>query len=287
MTVLVGLAYVLAALLCLAVVLPLSFVGLAPSDADRLLWPWPSDDGIWALAANVACLALWCSALAWSARRCVRDWTDDHDLRLWPIGLAGALATEPSSATAVTGLAAFALVVVVARQVALTPRPAPRWRPSRVQRVAVIVACVALAVAALSYQALHPLSASFENRGSPAGMSIWSSNGDRSLHFQLGNDGTSALTVRGIDVADVAARSATVEVRGMVDTAAGSLVGQRIARGQTFRGDVTLTQSGCRDARTNGHATIYGLDVRYETLGMTRTQWLPVDPPARLRCDTR
>jgi len=96
MMVLVGLAYVLAALVCFAVVLPLSLVGLAPSDADRLLWPWPDDDGVWALAANVACLALWCVALAWGVRRCVRDWTDDHDLRPSPAPRRRSPAWPPS-----------------------------------------------------------------------------------------------------------------------------------------------------------------------------------------------
>jgi hypothetical protein len=39
--------------------------------------------------------------------------------------------------------------------------------------------------------------------------------------------------------------------------------------------------------KLKGPVAIFGLDVRYETLGIVRTAHLAVEPPAHLRCGAR
>lgn len=272
----------------------LSLAGLQAGSIRVVQWPAYSGDA-WAWLAATSRTAFACWLLAWALRRCTRDWTDDWDLRLWPVAVAFAIAIGAASGETSVGLAGFALVVVVTRNVALAPRPAPRWQPSRRVRAVVVIAVVSLAVVSLAYRPLHPLSAAFEDRASDASFGISGGHhpGDppfeqRALGFMLGNDGIAAMTVRSVRA--LGARPGDVAIlthRSGVRTAH-SLAGlyrptgaEQLARGARFSGSLQLTRAACLDAAPN---EVTGISVRYETLGMTRTQQLAIDPPARLSC---
>jgi hypothetical protein len=267
------------------------------ADPDLLRLP-TSSDGLWAWSSCAAKTVLGCWLFAWAGRRCIRDWTDNWDLRIWPVAIAIAIALASLDARRSLTLAGFALVVVVARNVALVPRPAPRWQPSRWKRAAVIVALAVVAIVALTYRPLHPLEAAFSDRDTDASFSF-GSDGDPSrpsteLGFMIGNEGAARVTVRQVRAVEIAhgnvdvltQRSGAFEAHSLADFRQPVSV-ERIARGDQLHGWLAPSRSLCQGPGRARGAKVWGLDVRYETLGVTGTQRLPIDPPARLRCPSR
>jgi len=273
----------------------LSLVGLAPQSSGSE-WPFPAVDA-WSLLADAAYLSLSCFLIAWVVRRAVRDWSADWDVRLGPVAFAAAIGSDAISAGSDgSNLAAFALVVVVGRQVALMPAPALRWNPGRPVSALLALAVVVLAAAAASYQPFHPLSSAFEGRPSDTSFAVGGLAdrrfAEREHEFMLGNDGIAGMTVRSIrPIGDEPSAVAIVTHRTGVRSASSLGAFERpvgvehIGRGTTFSGRMRLTAATCLDPiRGSRLVRVTALDVRYTALGLTRTQRLAIDPPARLRC---
>jgi hypothetical protein len=257
-----------------------------------------SIDGYWAWLSYATKAALACGLFAWALRLCTRGWTDDWDLRLWPVTDAIAIALASPGDDGALSLAGCALVVVVARNVALVPRPAPRWRPPPWQRAAVIAGIAIVAVAALAYRPFHPLSAAFQGRDSDTSFGF-GTGGDPArasteLAFTIGNEGLAAVTVRSIHAFDEAPADVDVMTHRTDVTTARSLAGlhrpvgmERIAPGDQLQAWLKLSNASCRGPDRVRRDEVRELVVRYETLGLIRTQRLPIDPPALLRCPGR
>jgi hypothetical protein len=254
-------------------------------DPELLRLPTSVDDR-WAWVSYAAKTALACWLFAWAGRRCVRDWTDDWDLRIWPVAVAIALALVSLGDDKALTLAGFALVVVVARNVALVPRPAPRWQLSRWERVGLLAAVVVAATVALAYRPLHPLAAAFLDRGTSAGMSIGGGGSPSQRYsefaFWMENEGPAGVTIRSIHAYDAA--PADVDVLAHSGHPMGV---ERIAHDGDLRGRLQLAYWSCHGPYRVHSDVVTELVVRYETLGFNGTQRLPIDPPVRLRCPTR
>ncbi len=286
------LACLVGGVLLMVVVLPLVALHLQ-SGAD-LLGPPSGAVGDWPLAVAAIRGAFVCWVLAWSLRRCVRDWTDGWDVRLWPAALACAAALLLAPDGVYLGFVGIVLLVIVARYAAIVPRPAPRWRPRRWERVAVALGVASAAVVALAYQPLHPLASAFDGRRSDARFGIDSGahpHGQPGFGFMLGNEGIAGMAVRSLQPIGLGARDVEVVTDRRGTYPAGSLRGPyrpvataQIARGATFTGSLRLTQDACRRENRHPAVEVLALEVRYETLGMTRTQRLAIAPPAQLTC---
>jgi len=296
MTVLAGLAAVLGGFAIAGAQIALKLTRL-DGDPHLLRLPATTDDR-WAWASYAVKTALACWLFAWAGRRCVRDWTDGWDLRILPVAVAIAFALASLDADKSLTVAGFALIVVVARNVALVPRPAPRWRPNRWVLAGTIVAIAVLAVVALAYRPLHPLSAAFDGRKSDTSFGF-GTGGDASraitgLSFMIGNEGPAAVTVRSIHAYDAAPPDVDVMTRRTDVTSAPTLAGlqrpvgvERIASGDQLHAWLHLAHSSCSGPYRVRSDEVYELVVRYETLGFSGIQRLTIDPPARLRCPAR
>jgi hypothetical protein len=294
MTVLAGLAAVIGAVVIAFVGGALDAAGLADDD---LLRPPTSIDGTWAWLNYATKTGLACWLLAWAGRRCVRDWTDDWDMRIWPVAVAIGFALASLDRDESLTLASFALVVVVARNVALVPRPAPRWEPSRWERIGLIATIAAVAIVALAYKPLNPLSAAFSDRKSDTSFSIGArgapSRPYREFGFLLGNEGLASVTVRSIRADGGVSAHIDVLTRRDVDYARSSaglwrpLGVEHIRRGDELHGLLRLSSASCSGPDRVRGEEVRALSVWYETLGFKRTAWLPIRPPARLRCPAR
>jgi len=291
MTVLAGLAAVIGGLAIAVVEAVMSSTGLGRE--DEMLRPPTSIDGGWAWLNYATKTALACWLFAWAGRRCVRDWTDDWDMRIWPVAVAIGIALASLDRHESLTLAGFALVVVVARNVALVPRPAPRWEPSRWERIGLIAAIAAVAIVALAYKPLNPLSAAFSDRKSDTSFSIGArgtpSRPYREFGFVLVNEGLATVTVSSIHADDEASADVDVLTHRDVEYAR-SYAGlwrplgvEHIRRGDELHGLLRLSRASCGPDRVRGDE-VHALSVWYETLGFKRTAWLPIRPPARLRC---
>lgn len=284
MTVLAGLGAIVGGFVIVGVEIVLWLLRL-DADAHLLRLPASTDDR-WAWTSYAAKTALACWLFAWAGRRCVRDWTDHWDMRIWPVALAIAIALASLREDKTLTLAGFALVVVVARNVALVPRPAPRWQPSRWERIAGIGAVAILAVVALAYRPLHPLAAAFADRGSSAGMSIGTgaspSQRYGSFPFWIENEGPAGVIVRSIHAYDAA--PADVDVLG---EARRPFTIEHLSHEGSFHGWLQLSRASCSGPYRVRGDEVSELVVRYETLGQSGTQRIPIDPPARLRCPGR
>jgi hypothetical protein len=298
MTVLAGLGVVVGKFAIAAVAIALSLTRL-DGDPHLLRVPAPTN-GAWAWLSYATQTAFACWLLAWATRRCVRDWTDDWDMRIWPVAVAVAIALVSPRDEASVSLAGCALVVVVARNVALVPRPAPRWQPSRWELAGAIVALMALAVAAFGYRPIHPLAAAFEDRRSDTSFGLGSDGEPAGPHtrfaFMLGNEGAARVTVRSVgamgsgfmpgDVVVLTSRSGAVDAHSLADLQ--RPVGmERIARGDQLHAWLEPSRAFCRGPHPTQATEVWGIEVRYETLGFEGIQSLPIDPPARLRCPAR
>lgn len=296
MTVLAGLAAVLGGFVIAGAQIALELTRL-DRDPDLLRLPATADDS-WAWASYAAKAALACWLFAWAGRHCVRTWTDSWDMRIGPVAVAIAFALASLDADRTLTPAGFALIVVVARNVALLPRPAPRWRPSRWELVGTIAAITVLAVVALAYRPLHPLAAAFDGRGSDTSFGF-GTGGDPSrattgLAFMIGNEGPATVTVRSIHAYDAAPPDIDVMTHRTDVTSAPTLAGlqrpvgvERIESGDQFHGWLQLAHSSCHGPYRVHSDRIFELVVRYETLSFSGTQRLPINPPARLRCPAR
>lgn len=296
MTVLAGLAVVIGKFAIAGVEIVVALTRL-DGDPDLLRLPVSTDDR-WAWVSHATKAGLACWLLAWATRRCVRDWTDDWDMRIVPVAVAIAFALASPGNDSSVSLAGCALVVVVARNVALVPRPAPGWKPGRWERAAVTVAIAGLAAVALAYRPLHPLSASFADRRSDTSFGIGTSGSPsrpyRTFGFMLGNEGPADLTVRSIHAYDEAPADVDVMTERTGVREAHSLAAferpvgvEHIGAGDQLHGWLQLARSSCQGPYRVRSDEVRGLVVRYETLGFAHKAWLPIDPPARLRCPAR
>ena len=116
-------------------------------------------------------------------------------------------------------------------------------------------------------------------------------HGQASFAFMLGNEGIAGMAVRALQPVGLGTRDVEVVVQRRGTHAAHSLRDlyrpagtAQIGRGATFTGFLQLTQEACRREGRHLAVDVLALDVRYETLGMTRTQRLAIDPPAQLTC---
>jgi hypothetical protein len=296
MTVIAGLGAIVGGFVVFGVDLALALTRL-DGDPDLLRAPAPTNGG-WAWLSYATQTAFACWLLAWATRRCVRDWTDDWDMRIWPVAVAVAIALVSPSDEASVSLAGCALVVVVARNVALVPRPAPRWQPSRWELAGAIVALMALAVAAFAYRPLHPLAAAFEDRRSDTSFSF-GSDGEPArpytrLAFMLGNEGAATVTVRWIHAYGAAPADIDVMTHRTDVTSAPTVAGlhrpvgvEQIARGDQLYAWLEPSRALCQGPRRTQEKEVWGIEVRYETLGFEGIQSLPINPAARLRCPAR
>ncbi|MBS1868705.1 MAG: hypothetical protein JSS99_03490 [Actinobacteria bacterium] len=296
MTVLAGVAAVVGSFAIAGVRILLELTRL-DRDLDLLRLPATGDDS-WAWASYAAKTAFACVLFAWAGRRCVRDWTDGWDMRIYPVAVAIAFALASLDADESLTVAGFALIVVVARNVALVPRPAPRWSPNRWELAGTIVAIAVLAVVALAYRPLHPLAAAFDGRASDTSFGLGTS-GDPSrttteLGFMVGNEGPATVTVRSIHAYDAAPPDIDVMTRRTDVTSARTLAGlqrpvgvERIASGDQLHAWLRLAHSSCSGPFRVHTDKVFELVVRYETLGFHGIQRLAIDPPARLRCPGR
>ncbi|HEX7290247.1 MAG TPA: hypothetical protein VF250_03880 [Conexibacter sp.] len=244
-------------------------------------WTWQVTDA-WSLTANLGVALLFGYAFAVVLRWAVRTRPAAWDLKLWPVACTMALAT--GSGDGVAGLTAFVLIVVVARAVCLLPASADRWRPRSTVVATTAVGAAALLVVTFSYQPLHPLLASFTGRNDPlSSISLGSQQPlGRYLAFAFDNAGADAVIVRSIRPVGVNARVLDVVPYGGM-----RWTGRTISRGTTAQGALRLSDAACaRPAlrRRIPPVRIVGLEVRFETLGLVRTQHFDVSPPAELYC---
>jgi len=293
MTVLAGLAAVLGGFAIAGAQIVLELTRL-DGDPHLLRLPATGDDS-WAWTSYAAKTALACWLFAWAGRRCVRDWTDGWDMRTSPVAVAIAFALASLDADRSLTAAGFALIVVVARNVALVPRPASRWRPNRWELAGTIAAIAAVAVVALTYRPLHPLAAAFADRSSDSGFSVSSGQDTSHRYAQFGfiikNDGLAAVTVRSVHAYDEAPPDVDVMTQRTDVTSAATLAGlhrpvgvEHIAHGNELHGWLQLSRASCSGPYRVHGDRVFELVVRYETLGFRGIQRLPIDPPARLRC---
>jgi hypothetical protein len=298
MTVIAGLSVIVGGFAIVGVDLALALTRL-DHDPD-LLRSHVSMNGGWAWLSYALKTAFACWLLAWGTRRCVRDWTDDWAMRIWPVAVAVAIAVVSQNDEASVSLASCALVVVVARNVALVRRPATRWQPSRWQLAGAVIVLMVLAVAAFGYRPIHPLAAAFEDRRSDTSFSF-GSDGEPSrpytrLAFMLGNEGTARVTVRSVgamgsgfmpgDIAVLTSRADAVDAHSCADLHR-PVDTERIARGDQLHAWLEPSRAFCRGPHRTQGTEVWGIEVRYETLGFGGIQSLPIDPPAQLRCPAR
>ena len=246
------------------------WLGLLPADVSPLDLGtrWNGGD-TWALLASFGWIALPCLALGWFVAWTIAGWKKGWHVRSWPVALAIAIGVGAGSDD--SKVVAFALVVVVARNVALVPA-GERTQPSRSRTVAVAAGALAVALLAFSYHPFHPIAAGFEGGG----------HGDRgTFGFMLENEGLAPLTIRSVR-ADWLSPGHDVAVEGRVaGRAYRRMPGIELGRGETLDGRMRLLGQPC-PARS---LSTYGwVIVRYEVLGVARTQVFRVQPPARLRC---
>lgn len=296
MTVIAGLGAIVGGFVIVGVDMALALTRL-DHDPDLLRAPAPMN-GAWTWLSYATRTAFACWLLAWGTRRCVRDWTDDWDMRIWPVAVAIAIAVVSSSNDASISLASGALVVVVARNVALVPRPAPRWQPRRWELAGAIVVLMALAVAAFGYRPIHPLAAAFEDRRSETSFSF-GSRGDPArpytrLAFMLGNEGAAGVTVRWIHAYGAAPGYLDVMTDRTDVTSAPTVAGlhrpvgvEQIAHGDQLHAWLQPSRTYCGGPHRTQEIDVWGIEVRYETLVFEGIESLPIEPSARLRCPAR
>jgi len=269
--------------LALAVMLQLSQLGrLLPSnlsyDDNTFGWPWPVTDA-WSLLANVGQALLVGFALAGTLRLAVQRLWRDWELRAWPIAIAWAIGA-PASST----LAASALIVVVARTIALRPAVTPRPRPRRVVVLALAFGAMVLTVASLSYQPLHPLLATFSDRQNPlvsTDLGPEFPESPQSLGFAVRNDGVAAVQIRSMRA--VGWETSVV----VVERSERSPTGGSLARHGELAGTIRLASGFCQTPAAGLRqpaATVTALEVRYKALGAERVQRLKVSPSENLFC---
>jgi hypothetical protein len=174
---------------------------------------------------------------------------------------------------------------------ALTPRPAPRWRPRGAEVWWTLALAAVLALATTSYAALRPLNATFEGRTDDD----WSLISDRqtpsrTFELLLENEADQAVTLRSLRVPGVAS-PAQVRVRaGLVhghdsDTRFDPLrlIADLPLADEPLLVELRLTRAACA-ARPATSVRFGRVEARFETLGLTRMQRFAVDPPGELRC---
>ncbi len=255
---------------------------LLPDTAtDGTSRPWEAD-GVWPLAADLGYGLLFGFALAWTIRVAVRGRRDGWDLRLWPIACAVALAT--ASDPKQPGATALVLIVVVARQIALTP--ASGVRPRRSATMVIAASTAALLIATFTYQPFHPLLATFPGHrnqlmANDYGFGSSRHSPARALRFQLENAGIGTVMVRSLHVVGPNARLLRME--GLESLPAG----HPLDRNSSFGGRVRLSEAACRTDAARDRipsASVDALVVRVKTLGLVRTQRFEVKPSADLFC---
>ena len=260
----------------------LSLAGLLPdSSTSGMGWPWHATDA-WSLLSDASVLLIVSVVMALWLRRFVRNGGDGWDLRLWPIVAAAALLfalperqvtvlrlDDSESTVDIVSLGPLVLLVVLARQLALTRRHDPQ--PDRRSARAIALGGAVALLVAISYQPLHPLTA--EDLGGDA----------RAVDFQLLNEGLAAR-LRSVDVVSDGASAVATEL-DRIGSAGRPLGDGRLARGDRLNVVVRLAPPVCRGASRRAAATIVSaIEVHIDTLGLARTQRFDVSPPARLRC---
>ncbi len=224
-----------------------------------IAWPWAAVDP-WATLADVGWAAALCLTLAYGLRASVRAYLEGWALRFWPtaIALAIGFTGREDRATPI----AFALLVVVLRNVALVPQPLPRVRAARPRQLGLAALVALLTAAALSYQPLHPLVA-VPGR-SHAAPGLWSG--------VFTNDGSSTITVRSATIAGFPHSLASLEFDGK----------RALAPGEETRVIARVRRDACAAGFIS--SSVGSVVVRYDVLGFTRTQRYPIEPPAQLAC---
>lgn len=265
---------------------------LLPSEAawGQLGWPWPVTDA-WSFAGNLGQALLVGFAFAWLLRVGVRRASRNADLRLWPAAAAMALvlASRPLEGD---GLALLALLVVVAKAVALKPRATERAPHRPAVTAAIAVGAGVLLIASFAYQPTHPLIVAFAARQNP--LSQYQLDPlkppDRRLGFTVTNEGLGDATVTSIRATGAPSAPMDVAKTAELDavvTGGRPLAGTTLLHGQTLHGKLVLPRAACEQlplVDAVPAVVVYGLEMRVETLGMVRTQRFDVVPPARLFC---
>ncbi len=229
-------------------------------------WPWLRD-GWWEAAASVwpALLhgGVYAFALAWVAKR--RGGWHVHPL---PLLIAFVLAA-PAPGWADEAGAFFWLVLwVVVQQWGLQRSPAdPRW--NRATAIAAGATAVALAVATLSYQPLHPLSAEAREAGA------------RTVAFRLEVDGAAGARLLSLRTADQKplGRFGAFVVR-FDDPAT---LGRRLSRGTVVTGHVVMPRAWCSGGNW-AQLSIDSLIARVAVLGAERTQRIALARSVPIGC---
>lgn len=264
--------------LLIAIFAPLVWLGVVPADftladpsdhrGSGLVvtgWPWLRV-GWWEAAAAVWPALLhggaYAVALAWVAKR-----RGGWHVQPLPLLIAFVLAA-PAPGWADEATSVFWLVLwVVVRQWGLERSPAglPPW--NRTTAIAAGAAGVALAVATLSYQPLHPLSAEAREAGA------------RTVAFRLEVDGAAGARLLSLRAADQEplGRFGAFVVR-FDDPAT---LGRRLSRGTVVTGQIVMPRAWC----TGGNSVSTSIDsllARVAVLGTERTQrialtrWVPI-----------
>ncbi|MDO8213817.1 hypothetical protein [Conexibacter sp. CPCC 206217] len=288
----------LAYLLTLAGLL-LVVVATSPLHVDMSLavnrdWPW-APSGVWAIAAG-ASPALLVAVLFALFLRLMVEWRSDWKLRLAPVVLvtfplfllSPPVSSEPQSQQ--QGFWAFVVLLVVVRQLAIVPQRGA-WRPSRPLLVALGTAALLPTLATIAYRPLHPLNVQVGDR-QPGGGPHWSFGDGSSFEVPFAISNESFADTRVLSMTPVASGAPVVvqldnysgrtfrfedmyvpfPPAGMPATAEGSLTGR-----------VRLAPGTCRTPGAH-RAELRELVLVVETLGLTRTQRIPVSPTESLHC---
>lgn len=161
-------------------------------------------------------------------------------------------------------------------------RPFPRWA-----LLAGVPIALVLLAATLSYQPLHPLTVTFSDRPTDV-RGLSASDESHELSFVADVEsfgdarivGARAIGYVGSDLAVESERPGAARA-GSLDDLFVPLVGRTIAGGASVHGRLALPAANCPGGTP---ALVQALELRFETLGTTRTQRFAVEPPAALGC---
>jgi hypothetical protein len=192
----------------LLLLLPLYLIGLAlpvVEDTHGRGWPWRVE-GPWSLLADVGPLLLTGGAFAFGAEAFTRKHTRAATRRA-PIALTAAVlgwvaigGVSNAGVVGAGGLATFAALVVVTREMSGRARGPWRWTRAKVATALIVV--LVLAAATLSYGFLHPLTV---DNGELQSVK----DGVARIHTRLANGGRAEVTVLSVKVPGMRARALT------------------------------------------------------------------------------
>jgi hypothetical protein len=278
---------------CVAGLFAASALQLLPFDNRQSSghgWPFAIDSA-WSVAADLGPMLAVGFVFAGTTCWYLTQRTGVHPPR-WPLALVAAavgwfpLDGEQHGFLLISGGAAFAVVVIAARSLALVERRPMPWSRPLIAALAAIV--VALGGVSVSYGALHPLRAA--NIDPVATVTLHRAGATR-LTIDLDNRGLTAVRIH--DVRLVGAPGLGIDrarvddpVRNVAPTMEELFTDLRDTRLATDDSLVVYlsVSADCGPTALQRSWTLRALDVRLRTAGLERTQRVALAPAQHVRC---